>query len=284
MVEQLFNLMLDERLAGVTQGANAPFFSGHASFEDLFSGYRTFSATVMTGDKPLQPAIDSLMLVLGSIRQYGFLDAELERAKSTLLRRANSANQERGKTPTAQFVNEYVSNYLSGEPIISEADQYQFILRVLSTITRDDMTALEKKLDIGPGSFALVLSSDKPAGVSSGDQLIADVAKARQLPITAYEEKEIGHTLMDHQPQAGTITFQDQNEQLGTTNLTLSNGITVTLKPTDFKNDDIRMDPWRWGGYHRYPLADKYNGMNAASRTAWKVIAALLTSRRFCNW
>jgi zinc protease len=265
IVERLFNLMLDERLTGVTQQANAPFLSGHASFEDFFSSYRTFSAVVVTGEKPLQPAIDSLMLVLGSIRQYGFLDAELERAKSTLLRKATSANEEREKTPTAQYVNEYVSNYLSDEPIISENEQYQFILRVLSTITRDDMAALEKKLDIGPGSFGLVLSSDKPAGVlPSGDGLIAELGQARQLPVTAYQEKEIGHTLMDHLPQAGSTTFQDQNRQLGTINLTLSNGITVTLKPTDFKNDDIRMDAWRWGGYHQYPLADKYNAMNAA--------------------
>jgi zinc protease len=264
IVEQLFNLMLDERLAGITQQANAPFFSGHASFEDFFSNYRTFSSVISTGDKPLQPAIDSLMLVISSIRQYGFLDAELERAKSALLRKANSAYQESGKTPTAEFAGEYVNNYLSGAPIVSQADQYQFVQQVLPTITRDDMAALEKKLDVGPGSFALVLSSDKPAGVSSGEQLIADIAAARQLSVTAYQEKEVGHSLMDHLPEAGSITHQDEDKDLGTINLTLGNGITVTLKPTNFKNDDIRMDAWRWGGVHHYPLADKFNAMNAA--------------------
>ena len=264
IVEQLFNLMLDERLAEVTQQTNAPFLSGHASFEDFFSGYRTFSSVVSTGDKPLQPAIDSLMVVLGSIRQYGFLDAELERAKSALLRKETSAYEESGKTFSAQFAGEYVNSYLSGAPIISQADQYQFVQQVLPTITRDDMAALESKLDTGPGSFALALSSDKPAGVSSGDQLIADIAGARQLPITAYREKEIGHSLMDHSPEAGSITQQTKDEQLGTINLTLSNGITVTLKPTDFKNDDIRMDAWRWGGFHHYPVADKFNAINAA--------------------
>ncbi|HEV3325286.1 MAG TPA: insulinase family protein [Puia sp.] len=264
IVEQLFNVMLDERLAGMTQQANAPFFSGHASFEDFFSDYRTFSSVLSTGGKPLQPAIDSLMLALGSIRQYGFLDAELERAKSALLRKANSAFQESMKTPTAELVGEYVNNYLAGAPIISHGDQYQFVQQVLPTITRDDMTALEKKLDIGPGSFALVLSSDKPAGASTGDQLMADIAGAAQLQVTAHQEKEIGHSLMDHEPQAGSITRRDRDKQLGTINLTLSNGITVTLKPTDFKNDDIRMDAWRWGGFHQYPLTDKYNAMNAA--------------------
>jgi zinc protease len=265
IVEQLFNEMLDERLTGVTQRSNAPFLSGHASFEDFFSSYRTFSAVVMPGDKPIQPAIDSLMVVIGSIRQYGFLDAELERAKSVLLRRATSQNEESGKASSAQFVGEYVSNYLTGAPIMSKADEYQFILRVLPTITRDDMAGLEKKLDIGQGSFALVLAPDKAAGsLPSGDQLIATIAQAQQLPVTAYHEKEVGHSLMDHQPVPGTVTVQVPDRHLGTTSVELGNGITITLKPTTFKNDDIRMDAWRWGGSHQFPLADKFNAMNAA--------------------
>jgi len=265
IVEQLFNQMLDERLTGITQQANAPFLSGHASFDDFFSGYRTFSAVVMPGDKPVGPAIDSLVVELGAVRQYGFLDAELERAKSVLLRKATSAYEESVKATSAQFVNDYVDSYLHGAPIISPRDQYQFIQQVLPTITKDDLTGLEQKLDIGQGSFALLLSSDKRAGaLPSGDQLITTVTQARQLPVTAYHEKEVGHSLSIQLPPAGTVTNRTTNRQLGTVDLELSNGITVTLKPTDFKNDDIRMDAWRWGGFSQYPLADKYNAMNAA--------------------
>jgi zinc protease len=265
IVEQLFNLMLNERLSGVTQQANPPFISGRAEFEDFFSGYRTFSAAVVFGDKPLQPAIDSLITVLGSIRQYGFLDAELERAKSALLRTASIAYEERAKATSAQFVTEYVQNYLSGAPMMSPADKYQFTQQVLPTITREDMAGLEKKLDLGQGSFCLVLASDKNAGaLPAGDQLITEVTQARQIPVVAYHEKEV-ESVKFRLPHAGSITKQTRDRQLGTTDLELSNGITVTLKPTDFKNDDIRMDAWRWGGYHQYPLADKDNAMNAAT-------------------
>ena len=55
-----------------------------------------------------------------------------------------------------------------------------------------------------------------------------------------------------------------KNAKLGTTNLTLSNGVTITIKPTTFKNDEILMDGWRWGGWQRFPLADKDNAKNAA--------------------
>lgn len=265
IVEELFNQMLNDRLTEVAQQANAPFIAGHASFEDFFTGYRTFSAAIVPGDKPVRPAIDSLMVVLGSVRQYGFLDAELERAKSALLRKAASAYEESAKITSAQFVTQYVNNYLHGAPIMTANDQYQFIRQVLPAITREDLTGLEKKLDLGQGSFALLLSSGKPTGVlPSGDQLVSTITQARQLPVTAYHEKEVGHSLMSQLPQPGTVTSRTTDKQLGTIDLELSNGITVTLRPTEFKNDDIRMDAWRWGGYNQYPLADKFNAMNAA--------------------
>ena len=264
IVEQLFNQMLNERLSVVTQQANAPFISGRAQFEDFFSGYRTFSAAVISGDKPLQPAIDSLMTVLGSIRQFGFLDAELERAKNEFLRKASNEYAESGKATSAQFVTDYVENYLSGAPLFSQADKYQFIQQVVPAITAADLQGLEKKLDIGQGSFALVLASDKSAAsLPSGAQLTAEVTQARQLAVTAYHEKEVGKVTF-HLPQAGTIVRTTSDRQLGTTDIELSNGITVTLKPTDFKNDDIRMDAWRWGGTNQFPLSDKYNAINAA--------------------
>jgi zinc protease len=46
---------------------------------------------------------------------------------------------------------------------------------------------------------------------------------------------------------------------LGTTELKLSNGVSVTLKSTKFKDDQIIMASTRAGGKNNYGLADKYN-------------------------
>jgi len=70
---------------------------------------------------------------------------------------------------------------------------------------------------------------------------------------------------LEKQPVAGKIVAEKTNTALGTTDITLSNGITVTIKPTEFKNDDIQMDAWRLGGSYNYSLADKQNAENAAT-------------------
>src|SRR5206468_18316 len=79
-----------------------------------------------------------------------------------------------------------------------------------------------------------------------------------------YQEKAVAQDLMKNGPTAGKISNESNNARLGTTDLTLSNGVTITVKPTSFKNDEILMDAWRWGGWQRFPLADKDNAKHAA--------------------
>ena len=44
---------------------------------------------------------------------------------------------------------------------------------------------------------------------------------------------------MDKPPAAGSIVAESEDKALGLTMLTLSNGVKVILKPTDFSNDQV---------------------------------------------
>ena len=52
-------------------------------------------------------------------------------------------------------------------------------------------------------------------------------------------------------------------DSLGVTELTLSNGVTVVLKPTDFKDDEILMAAMSPGGHSLYDLDTYYSAVNA---------------------
>jgi zinc protease len=94
--------------------------------------------------------------------------------------------------------------------------------------------------------------------------LLNQVVAASGKPVKAYEEKAVASALLDKQPVPGKITAETKNDKLKTTDFTLSNGITISIKPTTLKNDEILMDAWRFGGYHKYQLADKQNASNAS--------------------
>jgi zinc protease len=265
MAEALFNTMINERLGDLSQQANSAFLSSSAAFENFVRGYRTFASVAVIGDSPVKDAVNTLVNVSETVKRYGFLQTELDRAKSSLLNQNEKLFFDKDKTRSSKFIQEYVDNYLSGTPIISITDRYNFVKQMLPGITLDDVNALAKKMESGQGKFALLMASEKSKeAVLSGNDLLGLLADAKKLPVNPYQEKVLATSLMVTQPAAGTIIKEEKDAELGTTSLTLSNGITVTLKPTQFKNDDIQMDAWRWGGANNYSLANKENAMNAA--------------------
>ena len=85
------------------------------------------------------------------------------------------------------------------------------------------------------------------------------------MPVTAYEEKAVATSLLEKAPIAGTIVSDIENKELGYHQLTLSNGVNVILKSTDFKNDQVVMAATRFGGQSLYPDRDMYNAQYAAT-------------------
>lgn len=265
IVENLFNSLINQRLSEISQQPDPPFLFGSTAFQTFIRGYRSFISIAAIGDKPVKNAIDALVNATESVTKYGFLPAELERVKSSLLNQTSVAFSDKDKTESARLVQEYINNYLMGTPMIGIANRYAFIKQVLPTITVEEVNAVAKKIESTQGKFALLMAPEKNAAQLPGNKELLDiVAAAHNLPVKPYVEKAVATSLMDKLPTPGKIISEKTNATLGTTDLTLSNGITITLKPTDFKNEDIQMDAWRWGGSHKYSIADKENAEKCA--------------------
>jgi zinc protease len=266
IVEGIFNSLINQRLTELTQQADPPFLFGSTSFGNFIRGYRAFISVAAIGDKPAKNAIDALVNTTETVKKYGFLQTELDRAKASLLNQSEKAYTDKDKTESAGLVQNYINNFLTGIPITSISSRYAFIKQTLPGITLAEVNALSKKMESSQGKFAMLLAPEKDAAVLPSDnELVKMLIDAHKLPVKAYEEKAVAANLMIKKPAPGKVTAETANAALGTTDLTLSNGITITLKPTTFKNDEIHMDAWRWGGTNSYGLADKENAENTAT-------------------
>ncbi len=232
----------------------------------MIRGYREFASYAVVGDKPVKDAINALITTTEIVKKFGFLQTELDRAKSNLLNETEKALKDKDKTESANLVQGYINHYLSSSPIIGITNRYNFVKDALPKITLEDVNAYAKKMESTQGKFALIMGSEKNKDkLPSKDSLLIFLADAHKITVKAYEEKVIAKSLINKQPVAGKIVSQEVNTVLGTTNFVLSNGVTVTLKPTEFKNDDIQLDAWRLGGFHNYNLTDKQNAEYAAN-------------------
>jgi zinc protease len=90
--------------------------------------------------------------------------------------------------------------------------------------------------------------------------MAAAIAAARAEKVEAYVDNVKDEPLVDASKiKAGKIVKETENKVFGYKELTLSNGATVILKKTDFKDDEVQMQAFAKGGKSIYGPADYTN-------------------------
>ncbi|PZR41146.1 MAG: peptidase M16 [Azospira oryzae] len=267
MLRMLFGSMLSTRMQELTQKAEPPFVYGGSSLGGFVHGYEGFSSFAVIGKAGVEPAINALVQENERARQFGFTASELERTKKSMMRSIERAYNERDKSESGSYADEYIQNFLEQEPIPGIENEYRYHQQFLESISLDEVNQFAARhIPVAENKLVILNGPDhSDFKMPTGDELLAFVANAEKRPVAAYEEKAIASSLMDKAPTGGSIASEKENKELGFTELTLSNGVQVILKATDFKNDQVLMNATRFGGQSLYDLKDN---LNASSATA----------------
>ena len=267
LIESLFSAMLNQRLAEIGQQPEPPYVGAGSGINRLTPRYKSYMSSAGLGKGGATPAIDALMQENARARQFGFSAAELDRARKNMMRTYERAYKERDKTDSSSYVGEYVRNFLEKESIPGIENEFRYVQELLPAITLEEVNRYARAtIPAESGKLVVYMgtnSADAPA--PSGEQLLASVAAAEKTKVKPLEEKAVAQTLMDKPPKAGTIVAETQDKALGLTRLTLSNGVKVILKQTDFKNDQVLMSAVRFGGQSLFGDNDTFNARYASA-------------------
>jgi zinc protease len=192
------------------------------------------------------------------VRQHGFTANELERAKKTMLRDLEQRYLDRDKTESDKLVNAYVGHFLAQDPAPGAEYEYTFAREHLAGVTLDEVNQLPQKW-ITPKNRVVVAESVEKPGVKIPAQaeLAAVIQQVATTKIEPYQEKKLASTLLAQKPAPGEIVSQNTIPSIGVTELMLTNGVRVVLKPSQFKNDEVLFTAYRPGGQSRF--ADDYD-------------------------
>ncbi|MBC3808482.1 insulinase family protein [Undibacterium seohonense] len=249
-IQTFFNTMLNNRLRELAQLPTPPFLGAGSGIKPVVAEYQELNSTAAIGKAGVQAAIDALVQENNRVAQFGFTQAEFERAKANALRGMENVYNERDKTQSADLAAEFIRNFLIGESIPGVEQEYVFHKDIVSQISLDDVNRFAQSvLNKQAPKLIIYQGSDKPDHViPDNKKLLAMVAAAEQKPVLPFTEKSVTTSLFDTPPKAGVIVNEHKNAQLGTTEWTLSNGVKIVLKPTDFKSDQILLNATRAGG------------------------------------
>lgn len=270
LAQQLVTSMINRRLNDLAKSSNPPFpFAAVSYGEEWARGYENFSAFALFGENGPEAALNGLTAELVRAKQFGFNASELELARKGMMSMIEKAYNERNTTESGAYVNEYVRNFLKGEPIPGIENEYQYYQQLLPGIQLNELNAIIKDWLSNENIFTLITGPAKDdSKLPDNAALLAMVQKGLSQQVTPLEEKKVSNTLITKKPTPGKVTSQEKDAELGVTTYTLSNGIKVTLKQTDFKSDEILMTGIKKGGTNNYGIADRSNAKYAVQVAA----------------
>lgn len=245
----LFNQMLNARLGELTQKADPPFLYGNASYGGFLGNEDAFtSLAVAKNAGELQKAIKAVVAETERARKFGFTETEFERAKQNALTQMENAYKEKDKTKSVNFVREYQKNFLTGEAIPGMDFEYKFFNDNIGSIKLSEINALAGEF-IAAKDRAVIVEApekekDKLPAESTLLQWISDAGNGA----TAYVDVVSNKPLLAKEPTGSKVTAEQKDAAINATTLTLGNGVKVILKPTDFKNDEILISAYGFGG------------------------------------
>jgi zinc protease len=259
-----YSSLLNQRLQEIAQQPYPPFIYGGASYGGFIGKKAAFTAMANVKEGEQLTALASLLEEIERVKRYGFTEAELYRFKKDFISYYEKAFNERDKSPSRSYADEYIRNFLEDEPIPGIEFEFEFAQRYLPRISLEEINALSQKYFRPDNRVAVVMGPEKEGvALPTEAEILEVVNEAPEKHVSPYIDNLVGVELIPEMPGAGSIVSEKNVPEIEVTELVLSNGAKIILKPTDFKNDEITMTAWSDGGSSLYNDGDYQSVSNA---------------------
>ncbi len=266
LVRSLYNAILGERFGDLAGKPDPPFVQGGAGISAFMGGLDNWTATVVARPGQLENGFKAVWREAERAKRSGFTLTELERAKQNILRGMESVFQERHKTNSASYVDEYLQYFLLGTASPGIDYEYAMARKDLSEIDIREVNQLAATSIRETDRDILVMAPEKDKAALPDEKTVLNWMKTIQAEDLLTNADNISSLpLLQTEPEPGRIVRESRDTLLNTTELVLSNGVTVLLKPTDFKANEIQFAGFSPGGTSLYGDGDFQSAANAAS-------------------
>ncbi|NML21864.1 insulinase family protein [Pseudoflavitalea sp. G-6-1-2] len=264
MIASLFNTMLANRINDMRRGAEMPFLSAAIKIESLFAGLGSASVNVTVNLGEYEKGFKTIMRELRKIKEQGFNQHELDRAKASFIEKKDYQFGERNKVTSQNYVTVYVNAFLKNVPYPAAEFYNEFYNLHIRNIGLEEVQSLIEKFYNNKNRDVYVMAPsterDQLPGIEELEKWTEEVGKEE---LVVQEEKKVNKKLMNELPKGGSIVSETTNQEMGITTWQLSNGAKVILKPTTFRNDQILISAFSPGGSSLYPDKDYQSAIDA---------------------
>ncbi|QEM11746.1 M16 family metallopeptidase [Mucilaginibacter rubeus] len=264
LTTQFMNQMLAARFSELLRSADLPFASGSAGAEDGLGGLENFSVSVSSNPGELDRGILAAWKEIERVKRFGFDEIELDRCKRSLMETMSAALKEKDKTASVALIREYTDYFLNGTAAPGIAKEYLLAKDMTTSITLKDVNELVKREITGQDMDIVVTGPEKnKENMLTQSDVLSLMKSAETAHLEPYHPQNNASALLIKQPKGGHIVNRSYDGKINVTQLVLSNGVKVFIKPTDFKNDEIVFNGFAPGGTSLYKDEEYQSAVSA---------------------
>ena len=249
VVEGLWFRMLNSRLQELTQKADPPFVAAFGGRRSSIRPVDELSLTAIVDEQGIEDGLEALLAETARAQRLGFTAPELQREKTRRLKGMETQFKERDKTPSSRYASSWAANFLKQSPVSGIEYLYHLNQALLPEISLDEVNATAPDFFAEKHRVVVVTQPDKENLPALREADLRGVFSAVDaMVVSEYRDDTLEESLVERLPQAGTIVERAHDDDLDLYTWTLSNGVRILLKPTDFKNDEILVSAYAPGG------------------------------------
>jgi len=258
LTQSLYVQMLSNRINEIMEAPNPPF---------LYAGsvYTSFSRTkdaflligVAKNNRNLE-SFERLLVENERIKRYGFTQTELDRTKAEFLRNMEKLLKEKDQQKSVNLASEYTRNFLKNESIPGIEYEYEMYKKFLPSIQLKEVNDLSRIFGTPENAVIVMTFPEKKEVKIPKEKEVLKIFNSisKKTDITPYEDKVSDEPLISEMPESSPVVSENPLPVYDAVEWTLKNGVKVIVKKTDFKNDEILMTAFSFGGTSQYAEVD----------------------------
>lgn len=260
ILESVISQLINNRLSEYSQKPECKYAYAVTYFGRFLISKTKDSFNInVYGKDDIKDAFADAMNIIARACKTGFTDSELQRVRDNILSGYEKKYNERGNTNNGVYASSLIRHFVDNKPSAGYEIDYELAKQLLPNIPVEAINQICTQI-LTPENQVVILSQPR-------NESYAVVAKEDILPILnnsiaaeyeAYVDEVITDPLIPKLAKAGKIKSVTPGA-FGTTEMILSNGAKVIVKPTDFKADEITMVAFKEGGIRSYPESQANN-------------------------
>ncbi|MFI3264327.1 MAG: insulinase family protein [Rikenellaceae bacterium] len=247
------SIMQSERLREIAMQPNAPFTSASMGVGSIgiIPTLESVIYSVTTQDGKLNEGFEALAVEMEKTRRYGFNVGEFERAQANLMQSIEQQYNNSGDKYNNDYVQGYLDHFAKNTPIPDAETEFKMDSMIINMLSVNQLNMMVQQL-ISPLNQTIIINAPEREGLvnPTEEDILATITKVAAMEVEAYEDNVVKVPLIDPsiELKGSTVISEETNDQFGTTEWNLANGIQVIVRPSTLKADEVQLTAKAYGG------------------------------------